>query len=126
MYIPDPVSWFLPIQDPESKNNNKREGWKKLIVIPLLVDITKFYIITLFIFEMLKKKIWTNFQRIIYFFPKKSSLSSQKDGLGIRDPGKTYSGSRIQGSRIFCSQLMLAPAFVNVKKDRQSKKNNIK
>jgi hypothetical protein len=38
--------------------------------------------------------------------PKKLSLSSQKYGFGIRDPGseirdpeKTYSGSRIQGSK---------------------------
>jgi hypothetical protein len=26
------------------------------------------------------------------------SLSSKKNGFGIRDPEKTYSGSRIQGS----------------------------
>jgi hypothetical protein len=47
------------------------------------------------IFEMLKKKIWANFQRIIeLFYPK----NSQKYGLGIRDPRKTYSRSQIQGS----------------------------
>jgi hypothetical protein len=52
-----------------------------------------------FSFEMLKKKIRVNFQRIIgiTFYPKKLSLSSQKYGFGIRDPEKTYSGSRIQG-----------------------------
>jgi hypothetical protein len=36
---------------------------------------------------MLKEKIWANFQRIIELLPKKLSLSSQKYGFGIRDPG---------------------------------------
>ncbi len=36
---------------------------------------------------MLKKKIWANFQRIIELFTQKLSLSSQKYGFGIRDPG---------------------------------------
>jgi hypothetical protein len=59
-----------------------------------------------FIFDMLKKKIWANFQRILELFTQKLSLSSQKYGFEIRDPGseirdpeKTYSGSRIQGSK---------------------------
>ncbi len=52
---------------------------------------------------MLKKKIRPNFQRIIEIFTQKLSQSSQKYGFGIRDPEKTYSGSRGQngtGSRI--------------------------
>jgi hypothetical protein len=52
---------------------------------------------------MLKKKIWPNFPRIIEVFPQKIlSPSPQKYGFGIwdsgseiRDPEKTYSGSRI-------------------------------
>jgi hypothetical protein len=36
-------------------------------------------------FEMLKKKIWLSFQRIIDFLPKILSLSSKKYGFGIRD-----------------------------------------
>ncbi len=48
---------------------------------------------------MLNKKIWAKFQRIIKLFTQKLSPSSQKYGLGIRDPEKTYSGSRIQGSK---------------------------
>ncbi len=60
-----------------------------------------------FSFEVLKKKIWANFQRIIELFTKKDlSVSSQKYGFGIRDPRsgirdleKTYSGSWIQGSK---------------------------
>ncbi len=48
MFIPDPRSWFLPIPDPGSKNSQK------------------FHIIeNYFMFEMLKKKIWANFKRII-------------------------------------------------------------
>jgi hypothetical protein len=38
-----------------------------------------------FIFEVLKKKIWANFQRIIELLPKKLTRSSQKYGFGIRD-----------------------------------------
>jgi hypothetical protein len=51
------------------------------------------------VFELLRKKIWANFQKIIELFVQKSSLRSQKYGFGIRDPEKTYSGSRIQGSK---------------------------
>ncbi len=60
---------------------------------------------------MLKKKNWANFQRIIELFTKKIvkkllKIWSWDPGSGIRDPGsgirdpeKTYSGSRIQGSK---------------------------
>ncbi len=55
---------------------------------------------------MLKKKIWANFQRIVEFFTQKivimlSNIWVWDPGSGIRDPGsgKTYSGSRIQGSK---------------------------
>jgi hypothetical protein len=37
---------------------------------------------------MLKKKIWANFQSIIDVFTQKLSISSQKNGFGIRDPEK--------------------------------------
>ncbi len=37
-------------------------------------------------FEMIEKKMWDNFQRIITFYPK-NCQSSSKYGLGIRDPG---------------------------------------
>jgi hypothetical protein len=46
-----------------------------------------------------KKKVWANLQRIIELFTEKMSLSSQKYGFAIRDPEKSYSGSRIQGSK---------------------------
>jgi hypothetical protein len=53
---------------------------------------------------VLKKKIWTNFQRIIELFAQKIVTKLSKvwvwdPGSEIRDPEKTYSGSRIQGSK---------------------------
>jgi hypothetical protein len=92
-------SWFLPIPDPGSKNSYKREG-KKIYCHTFFVvtNFTKFYKFILFL-KMLKRKIWANFQRIIEPFTQNLSLSSQKYGFGIRDPVKTYSGSRIQGTR---------------------------
>ncbi len=53
---------------------------------------------------MPKKKIWANFQRIIELFIHKTVTKLSKiwvlgSGIRIRDPEKTYSGSRIQGSK---------------------------
>jgi hypothetical protein len=53
---------------------------------------------------MLKKKIWANFQRIMELFTQKIVTKLSKiwvwdPGSEIRDPEKTYSGSRIQGSK---------------------------
>ena len=61
-------------------------------------------IVNYFSFEVLKKKIWSNFQRIIELFSKKVvkkllKIWSWDPGSEIRDPEKTYSGSRIQGSK---------------------------
>jgi hypothetical protein len=60
-----------------------------VIPVPFFVatnftKLTEYYLI----FEMLKKKIWANFQRFIEFLLKKLSLYSQKYGLvsEIRDP----------------------------------------
>jgi hypothetical protein len=87
---------------PVPKTATKERGEKKLDVKPFYVA-TKFNkIVNYFSFEVLKKKIWANFQRIIELFtslPKKLSKSSSKYGLGIRDPEKIHSGSRIQGSK---------------------------
>jgi hypothetical protein len=52
-----------------------------------------------FIFELVKKKIWANLQIIIELFTQKLASSSQKYRIGIRDPEKTYSVSRIQGQK---------------------------
>jgi hypothetical protein len=55
---------------------------------------------------MVKKKIWANFQRIVEVFTQKIfnmlsiyGFGIQDPGSEIRDPEKTYSGSRIQGSK---------------------------
>jgi hypothetical protein len=63
---------------------------------------TKFNkIVNYFSFEVLKKNIWANFQRIIELFAKKLSKSSSKYGPGIRDPGSGKNPFRIPdpGSR---------------------------
>jgi hypothetical protein len=63
----------------------------------------KFHIIeNVFIFEMLKKKIWANFQRIIELITQKIVTKLSKiwvwdPGFGIRDPGSGKNPSRIQG-----------------------------
>jgi hypothetical protein len=44
---------------------------------------------------MLKKKIGANFQKIVALLPKILSLSSQKDGFGIRYPGSAKNLFRI-------------------------------
>jgi hypothetical protein len=55
---------------------------------------------------MRKKKIWANFQRIVEVFTQKivpvtklSKMWVWDPGSEIQDPQKTYSGSRIQGSK---------------------------
>jgi hypothetical protein len=55
---------------------------------------------------MLKKKLWANFQRIVEVFTQKIFKMLSNIGFGIRDLRsrirdleKTYSGSRIQGSK---------------------------
>jgi hypothetical protein len=82
MFIPDP-DFTQPgsrISDPVSKNSNKREGWKKILVIP-------FYVATNFTkLKCLRKKFGPIFKEFLNFLPKKLSLSSEKYGLRIRDP----------------------------------------
>jgi hypothetical protein len=50
---------------------------------------------------MLKKKNLGQFPRILELFTQKFVTKLKKYGVGIRDPEKTYSGSRIrvQGSK---------------------------
>ncbi len=86
----------------------KREGWKKIWCHTFLCSHKFHKIVHYFSFEVLKKKIWANFQRIIEFFAQKIVTKLSKvwvwdPGSEIRDPEKTYSGSRGQkgaGSRI--------------------------
>ncbi len=108
-------SWFLPIpdpgsriSDPGSKNSNKRQRWKKICYHTFLV-VTNFTKLNIYvIFEMLKEKIWANFQRIVEVFTPKifNMLSniwvwdpgSGKNLIRIPDPGSR--GQKGTGSRI--------------------------
>jgi hypothetical protein len=88
---PDPEFYPSRIPEPGFKNSNKREGWKKLVVI--LFCSHKFHKIeNYFIFEMLNKKFSANFQRIIELFTQKIVTKLSKiwfwdPGSQIRDPG---------------------------------------
>ncbi len=118
-----PGSWFLPIPDPGSRIPDlgsrildptaatKERGERKLDVKPFYVA-TKFNkIVNYFSFEVLKKKFWANFQRIIELFTKKMvkklfkiwswDPGSGKNPFRILDPGSrcqkgTGSGIRIR------------------------------
>ncbi len=70
------------ISEPGSKISNKREGWKKLVVIPFFVatNFTKLSII-LFL-KCWRKKFGPIFKELLNFLPKKLSLSFQ-----VWDPG---------------------------------------
>jgi hypothetical protein len=60
---------FIP--DPGSKNSNKREGLKKICCHNFLCSHKFHKIANYFSFEVLKKKIWANFQRIKELFTQK-------------------------------------------------------
>ncbi len=85
MFITDPGSWFLPIPDPGSKNSNNREGWKKTCCHNFLCSHKFHKIANYFSFEVLKKKILPNFQRIIELFTQKIVTKLSK--ILIWDPG---------------------------------------
>ncbi len=85
MFIPDPGSWFLPIPDPGSKISNKRKGWKKICCPNFLCSHKLHKIANYFSFEVLKKKVWANFQRIIGLFTQKIVTKLSK--IWVWDPG---------------------------------------
>ena len=62
-----PRSRILIFSHPGSwiQNSNKREGWKKISCHNFLCSQKFNKIANYFSFELLKKKIWANFQRII-------------------------------------------------------------
>jgi hypothetical protein len=93
MLIPDPDFYPSRIPDLGSQIPDPKTATKDVA--------TNFTIVNYFSFEVLKKKIWANFQRIIELFTKKI-VKAHKNmvlGSGIRDAEKIYSGSRIQGSK---------------------------
>jgi hypothetical protein len=90
---------ILFIQDPGSKNSNKREMGKKIFVIPLFVAINITKLKHILIFELVRKT-WANLQ-LYNFLPQKLLISSRKYGLGseIRDPGSGKKPILDRGSR---------------------------
>ncbi len=80
-----PGSRVLPIPDPGSKNSNKREGWKKISCHNFLFCHKFHKIADYFSFEVLKKKIWANFQRNIELLTQKIVTKLSK--IWIWDPG---------------------------------------
>jgi hypothetical protein len=81
------------ISDPGFKNSNKRESFKKNCWLIFFCSQKFHKIENYFIFEMLKKKFWASFQRIKELFAQKFVTNLSK--IWVRDPEKTYSGSRI-------------------------------
>ncbi len=73
------------ILDPGSKNSNRREGRKKKICHTFFCSHESHKIENYFIFEMLKKKIWANFQRILEVFTQKIVTKLSK--IWVWDPG---------------------------------------
>ncbi len=98
LWIRDFYPGSLYLIHPGSNNSNKRGGGKNFLVVPFFVATTFKKLKFFFTFELEKNNILANLQKIIvpYFLPKKLSLSSQKFGFLIRDPEKTYPGSRNQ------------------------------
>ncbi len=103
--IPDPDFYPSRIPDPGSripdpKTGTKERGEKKLVVIPFYVATKKKFhnIVNSFSFEVLKKKIWANFQIIIELFTKKIVKKLLK--IWSWDPGSRIQGSKSTRSRI--------------------------
>jgi hypothetical protein len=96
MIIPDPRSRI-----PDPKTATKERGEKKICCHSFFWSHKFHKIENYFIFEMLKKKIWVSFQRIIELLLKHLSLSSQKYGLfRIPDPGPGVKKAPDSRSRI--------------------------
>ena len=100
MFIPDPD--FYPSRIPDLGSRiQKQERDEKKICCHTFFCSHKFHIIeNYFIFEMLNKKIWANFQRIIELFTKKIvkkffKIWSWDPGSEIRDPGSGINLFRI-------------------------------
>ncbi len=87
------------ISDPGSKNSNKRERLKKISCHTFLCSHKFHKIVNYFSFELLKRNIWANFQRIIELFTKKNGQIAPKNmvlGSGIRKKPIPDPGSRVK------------------------------
>jgi hypothetical protein len=108
IYIPDAGSWLLPIPDlesriPDPKTATKERGEKKLL--SYFFVITNFTKLNIILFLKCWEKNLGQFSKNYWsFYPKSFNYALKNMGLGseIRDPEKTYPGSRGQkgtGSR---------------------------
>jgi hypothetical protein len=77
-FYPSRISWI-----PDPKTAKKERGEKKFAII--LFCSHKFHKIEYFIFEMLKKKIWPNFQIIIEVLTQK--IFTKLSNIWVWDPG---------------------------------------
>jgi hypothetical protein len=85
---------------PDPKTATKERG-EKISCHTFLCSHKFNKIVIYFSFEVLKKKIWANFQRIIELFTKKNWQKALKNmvlGSGIRDPGSVKNLFRIPDS----------------------------
>jgi hypothetical protein len=76
MFTPNPDFYPSRIPDPGSripdpKTAAKEKGEKKISCHTFLCSLKFHKIVNYFSFEVLKKKTWANFKRIIELFPKK-------------------------------------------------------
>jgi hypothetical protein len=101
-----PGSRILIFTHPGSRiqKQQQKRGVKKFCCHTILCSHKFHKIENYFSFEVLKKKMWADVQRIIELFTQKivtklSKLWVWDPGSEIRDPEKTYSGSLIQGSK---------------------------
>jgi hypothetical protein len=97
IWVVYPGSWILiypsRIPDPGSKNSNNKD------LLSYLFCSYKFHKIeNYFIFEMLKKRIWASFQRIIELYTQKFVTKFSK--IWVWDPGSGSRGQKGTGSRI--------------------------
>jgi hypothetical protein len=88
LFIQDPD--FCPSRIPNPKTATKERGEKKVVVLPFCSH--KYHKIEhYFIFELVKKKLWANLQRIIELFTQKMVFKLSKiwvwdPRFGIWDP----------------------------------------
>ncbi len=104
-----PGSFFSPIPDLGSRiqKQQQKRGVKNNLLSYLFCS-HNFTTVNIIFFDMLKKKIWASFQKIIELFTQKFVTNLSKiwvwdpgSEILIQDPEKTYFGSRIpvQGSK---------------------------
>jgi hypothetical protein len=124
MFIPDPDFYPSRIPDlgsriPDPKTAKKERGEKKFVVNTFLCSHKFHKIVNYFSFEVLKKKIWANFLRIIELFTKKIvkkllkiwswDPGSGKNLFWIPDPGSRGQKAPNPGSRIQHCLWVFAP-----------------